>query len=335
VVTEKQVWEKLQSIPLPGTPRDIVAMNYVRQVNIDPEIMVTLAATGLLADEQKRLQQKVVASIETLNGAAPVHINFVEVKPLELNSIDSIVATMSGKGGVGKSLVAALAAVSLRREGFSVGILDADIAGPSIPRMFGATAHPVGSGTGILPVFSRLGIEIMSMNLLLSQENEAVIWRGPLVSRAINQFWEDVVWGRLDYLIIDMPPGTTDAALTVMQSLPVSGVIMVTTPQNLTAMMVKKAVSMVRKMNIPLLGLIENMSYYRDPETGQPISIFGPSRGEALARETEVPFAGRLSLDPELARQADNGGIEDFKSEDEAAFHHKLLQILPEQTSQI
>ena len=181
-------------------------------------------------------------------------MEFNEAKPAELNKIDHVIAVMSGKGGVGKSLVAGLAAVSLKRQGCEVGILDADITGPSIPKMFGLTVRPSGNESGILPVLSRSGIEVMSINLLLPSEDEAVIWRGPLIGKAITQFWEEVLWGKLDYLIVDLPPGTADAPLTVMQTLPVSGVIIVFTPQDLTAMVVRKAVSMAQKMDKSILG---------------------------------------------------------------------------------
>ncbi|MBA7581126.1 Iron-sulfur cluster carrier protein [subsurface metagenome] len=175
-------------------------------------------------------------------------------------------------------------AVALKRQGYEVGVLDADITGSSIPKMFGITTRPGGSNTGILPVLSRSGMEIMSMNLLLPQEDDAVIWRGPLISKAITQFWEDVVWGKLDYLIVDLPPGTADASLTVMQTLPIYGVIIVFTPQDLTTMIVKKAVNMAQKMDKPVLGVVENMSYLYVPEIDKRIELFGKSRGEEMAQ---------------------------------------------------
>jgi hydrogenase maturation protease len=222
---------------------------------------------------------------------------------------------MSGKGGVGKSLVAGLLATSFARQGKGVGILDADITGPSIPKMFGIDARPAGSETGILPVLSRSGIAIMSMNLLLPSEDEAVIWRGPLLSKAITQFWEEVLWGKLDYLIIDLPPGTGDAALTVLQAIPISGVIDVFTPQELTEMIVKKAVRMAQKMNVRVLGVVENMSYLVLPETGKKMEIFGKSKGQDMASASGAPLLGTLPIDPELAKLCDEGQIERYSSD--------------------
>jgi hydrogenase maturation protease len=178
--------------------------------------------------------------------------------------------------------------------------------------MFGITARPFGSETGLLPVVSESGIEVMSMNLLLPQEESAVIWRAPLLSKAIGQFWTDVVWGKLDYLLIDLPPGTADAPLTVMQSIPITGVIIVSTPQGLVEMIVKKAVDMAQKMNKPILGIVENMSYFTAPETGKKYEIFGQSKGESLAKAAQALLLGQLPIDPELARLCDNGQIEHY-----------------------
>jgi hydrogenase maturation protease len=257
-----------------------------------------------------------------------VTVDFVEAKPKELNQIDTIIAIMSGKGGVGKSVVAGLLASSLAREGSEVGILDADITGSSIPKMFGLHARPSGSDTGILPVLSKSGIEVMSMNLLLPTEDEAVIWRGPLLSKAITQFWEDVLWGKLDYLVIDLPPGTGDAPLTVLQAIPISGVIDVFTPQELTEMIVKKAVRMARKMNVPVLGVVENMSYLILPETGKKMEIFGKSRGEEMAKASGAPLLGRLPIDPELARLCDQGKIERYSSDAVSEFFSNSVKAI-------
>jgi hydrogenase maturation protease len=222
---------------------------------------------------------------------------------------------MSGKGGVGKSLVASLTAIALKRQGQEVGILDADITGPSIPKMFGINARPAGSDSGILPVTSKSGIEVMSMKLLLPSEDDAVIWRGPLIGRAITQFWEEVLWGKLDYLIVDLPPGTADAPLNVMQSLPISGIIIVFTPQDLTTMVVRKAVKMAQQMSKPILGVVENMSYLYVPEIDKKIELFGKSRGGEMAQAAGAPLLGQLPIDPELARLCDEGNIERYDSE--------------------
>jgi hydrogenase maturation protease len=224
-------------------------------------------------------------------------------------------------------------AVALKRQGYEVGVLDADITGSSIPKMFGITTRPGGSNTGILPVLSRSGMEIMSMNLLLPQEDDAVIWRGPLISRAITQFWEDVVWGKLDYLVVDLPPGTADASLTVMQTLPISGVIIVSTPQDLTTMIVKKAVNMAQKMDKPVLGVVENMSYLYVPEIDKRIELFGKSRGEEMAQAAKAPFLGQLPIDPELAKLCDEGEIERYNSDAFTAMARTLIQTLPKAIS--
>jgi ATP-binding protein involved in chromosome partitioning len=221
---------------------------------------------------------------------------------------------LSGKGGVGKSVVSSLLAVALRSAGHRVGVLDADITGPSIPKMFFATGarlntSPLGA---ILPAQTRTGIGVVSINLLLESEDQAVIWRGPLIGRAIQQFWGDVLWGTLDYLVVDLPPGTSDASLTVMQSLPLSGVVLVTSPQDLAGMVVRKAAQMAQVMVIPVIGLIENMSYFACPDTGKRYDLFGPSHAEAMAAQLAVPFLGRLPIDPEIARLCDAGRIEDY-----------------------
>jgi hydrogenase maturation protease len=315
--TKEQVTESLEEVLVPGVMRSLTKLNLVRQVAIsDERVDVNLASAALSQDTQKWLKAKVEDTIKTLPGVSAVNTNFVDLKPKDVNEIKKVIAVMSGKGGVGKSLVAGLAAISLARRGFEVGILDADITGPSIPKMFGVGGvRPSGSENGMLPVLSRMGIEIMSINLLLPHEDDAVIWRGPLIGKAITQFWEEVLWGYLDYLIVDLPPGTADAPLTVMQSLPLSGVIIVFSPQELAAMVVRKAVKMAQEaMHIPILGVVENMSYFVVPETGKRLEIFGKSRAEEMAKAAEAPLLGRIPIDPELARLCDEGSIERYDS---------------------
>ncbi len=222
-----------------------------------------------------------------------------------------------------------LSAITLRRLNHEVGILDADITGPSIPKMFGITTRPAGSESGILPVLSRSGVAVMSINLLLPSEDDAVIWRGPLISRAITQFWEEVLWGKLDYLIVDLPPGTADASLTVMQTFPISGVIIVFTPQDLTAMIVRKAVNMAQKMNIPILGVVENMSHLYVPEINKRIELFGKSQGQEMAQAAHAPLLGQLPIDPELAKLCDKGTIESYNSDAFITFSQTFIQALP------
>jgi Mrp family chromosome partitioning ATPase len=206
--------------------------------------------------------------------------------------------------------------MALQKEGNKVGILDADITGPSIPKMFLPQGAQLGmSPLGPMPPKSSTGISVMSINLLLQQEDMAVIWRGPLVSGAIKQFWGDIFWGTLDYLVVDLPPGTSDASLTVMQSLPISGIVLVTSPQDLAGMVVRKAANMARQMETPILGLIENMSYFECPDTGKRYDIFGPSHADAVAAQIGVPLLGRLPIDPEIARLSDAGRIEEYAAD--------------------
>jgi hydrogenase maturation protease len=327
--TEAKLKEALSNVLVPGSMRSLVQMNLVRSAEINEgKARVTLASTAIPAEYHDGLKDKAAAAVSELSGVKEATVDLVEAKPKELNQIEKIVAIMSGKGGVGKSLVASLLATSFAREGKEVGILDADITGPSIPKMFGLNARPSGSETGILPILSRSGIEIMSMNLLLPSEDDAVIWRGPLMSKAITQFWEEVLWGRLDYLIIDLPPGTGDAPLTVLQAIPISGVIDVFTPQELTEMIVKKAVKMAQKMNVRVLGVVENMSYLVLPETGKKLEVFGRSKGEEMAKASGAPLLGRLPIDPELARLCDEGEIERYSSDAVSELFANVVAVL-------
>ena len=330
MVNEEQIKETLEGVLVPAVKRSIVGLNMVREVAIsDKKVKVTLASTGLIVGAQDWIKNKAKEAIETLPEVNEVEVIFTDAKPIELNKVEHIIAVMSGKGGVGKSLIASLTAVSLKRKGFEIGILDADITGPSIPKMFGIDTRPGGSESGILPVLSKSGIEVMSINLLLPNEDDAVIWRGPLIGKTITQFWEDVVWGQLDYLVIDLPPGTADAPLTVMQSLPISGVIIVFTPQDLTAMIVRKAVSMAQKMDKSVLGVVENMAYLYVPEIDKRIEIFGKSRGEEMARAAGAPFLGQLPIDPELAKLCDEGNVERYQAEILGNLSESLAKAVP------
>lgn len=228
------------------------------------------------------------------------------------NQVKHVVAVMSGKGGVGKSTVTALLASNLAKADYKIGIMDADITGPSIPKLFGLSEKPGQDERGLLPVESSLGIEIMSLNLLLPDETEPVVWRGPIIGSAIKQFWTDVVWGELDLLVVDLPPGTGDAALTVLQSLPVSGIIMVSTPQELATMIVTKALKMADRMAIPMLGLVENMSYTICPHCGEEIRIFGTSKAQEFADSVGTDLLAVLPIDPRLSSLADAGQIEKY-----------------------
>ncbi len=228
----------------------------------------------------------------------------------QYSSIKKVIGVVSGKGGVGKSMVTALSAIAANRDGFKVGIMDADITGPSIPMMFGQHKQAEASDAGIIPVETATGIKIMSLNLLTENETDPVIWRGPVIGGVVEQFWTDVFWGDLDVLFIDMPPGTGDVPLTVFQTLPVDGIIVVTSPQELVSMIVTKAVNMAKLMNIPVLGLVENMSYFECPDCGKKLEIFGPSSAVEVAHNNKINLIEKLPINPMLARQADLGKIE-------------------------
>ena len=228
----------------------------------------------------------------------------------EYSSVKKVIGVVSGKGGVGKSMVTALCALAATRDGYRTGILDADITGPSIPKMFGVHEKAYGSDFGIIPATTPTEIELMSINLLTDNETDPVVWRGPVIGGVVEQFWTDVNWGDLDVLFIDMPPGTGDVPLTVFQSLPVDGIVVVTSPQDLVSMIVTKAVNMAKLMNIPVLGLVENMSYLECPDCGKKIELFGPSHAEEVAAANGIELLDRLPINPELAALADAGHIE-------------------------
>jgi Mrp family chromosome partitioning ATPase len=230
----------------------------------------------------------------------------------DLSHVKKVIGIVSGKGGVGKSLVTSMLAVTLRRRENAVAVLDADITGPSIPKCFGLKGRAMADENGMYPRESKTGVKVMSINLLLEEETAPVVWRGPVIAGAVKQFWTDVVWGDVDYMFVDMPPGTGDVPLTVFQSLPLDGIIIVTSPQELVGMIVSKAVEMAKLMNIPVLGLIENLSYYQCPDCGKKVSLFGESHLDEVAAKYALPVLGRLPIDPTLASACDRGIIELF-----------------------
>jgi Mrp family chromosome partitioning ATPase len=331
MITEKQVRKSLEEVLVPGAMRNLLKLNLVREIVIsDKKVDITLASTALNPNTQEWLKSKVSDTIGQLSGVNQANVNFVQATPKEVNDVDYVIAVMSGKGGVGKSLVAALLGIGLARQGKDVGILDADVTGPSIPKMFGLSGvRPGGSDSGILPVSSKMSINIMSINLLLEHEDDAVIWRGPLIGKAIQQFWEEVLWGKLDYLIVDLPPGTADAPLTVMQTLPVSGVVIVLSPQELAAMVVKKAVRMAKQMSVPIVGVVENMSYFTLPDSGKRLELFGKSKGKEMAEIAGAPLLAQIPIDPELARLCDEGKIERYSSELFDSLSQNFSQAFP------
>ncbi len=231
----------------------------------------------------------------------------------DLSQVKKVIGVVSGKGGVGKSLVTSLLATTLRRRETSVAVLDADITGPSIPKCFGLKGKATADENGMYPRETKTGIKVMSINLLLDAETDPVVWRGPVIAGAIKQFWSDVVWGDVDYMFVDMPPGTGDVPLTVFQSLPLAGIIIVTSPQELVGMIVSKAVEMARLMDVPVLGLVENMSYVQCPDCGKQLQVFGESHIDQVAAKYALPVLARLPLDPVLASSCDRGVIELFE----------------------
>ena len=235
--------------------------------------------------------------------------------PNKLSNIKKVIGIVSGKGGVGKSLVTGLMAVISQRAGYKTAVLDADITGPSIPKMFGIKEKAQGSELGIFPVQSKTGIEVMSLNLLVKNETDPVVWRGPVIAGTVKQFWTDVVWNDVDFMFVDMPPGTGDVPLTVFQSVPVDGIIVVASPQELVSMIVKKALNMAKLMNIPVLGLVENMSYLECPDCGKKISVFGESHIDETAKETGTEVLAKLPINPKLASACDAGMIELFEGD--------------------
>lgn len=240
-------------------------------------------------------------------------VTMAELNPL--SRVDHVIGVISGKGGVGKSLVSSLIAVTLNRLGRSVAILDADITGPSIPKSFGIKEKAYGEHDMIIPAFSQTGVQIMSANLLLESEDDPILWRGPLIGDLVKQFYTDVYWRDVDYMVVDMPPGTGDVALTTFQSIPVSGIIIVTTPQDLVANIVQKAIKMAQQMNIKIFGLIENMSYVECPDCGKRIDIYGTSHAEETATKFNIPFLGSLPIERELSQLVDAGEIEKANTE--------------------
>ena len=350
MVTKETVRKALEGVMDPELDKSLIELGMVREVRVqESQVDITLALTTMGCPLKDQIVGDVEKAVGALEGVEGVEVDLTEMTDEEkrrigigvqqpdkgaaedLNEIHRVIAVMSGKGGVGKSLVSGLLAVALRKAGHRVGILDADITGPSIPKMFFPDGAKLGtSPMGPMPPQTGSGIKVMSINLLLEQEDMAVIWRGPLISGAIKQFWGDIFWGTLDYLVVDLPPGTSDASLTVMQSLPMSGVVLVSSPQNLAGMVVRKAANMAQQMKTPIFGLIENMSYFECPDTGKRYEIFGPSHAEQVARQIGVPFLGRLPIDPEIAKLSDAGRIEEYEAEAFGPIAKELANSVPE-----
>lgn len=346
-VSQKTVMDALRGVEHPEMPNtNLVALGMIQGVIVkNNHVKVTLALPNLNVPIKDRLMELIEHAINKMGEGLKVEVLAVEMdtdqknkfsnmsrevmnRPRVSRRINNVVAVMSGKGGVGKSSVAALLASALQRRDLKVGVLDADITGPSIPKMFGAQHHPKQVAEGILPVESRTGIKIMSINLLLPDTDQPVVWRGPLISKVIEQFWRDILWGDLDFLIVDLPPGTADAALTVMQSLPLDGVVLVTSPQDLAGMVVRKAANMAVHIGVPLIGLVENMSHIICPECGARINVFGGSRADETVRLIGIPMLGRLPLDTKIATLCDKGEIEKFVGDEFESITDKVIRTL-------
>ena len=334
-ISKEDIYQVLKQVNHPEIQkRNLVELEVIKDVCVkNCSVLVTLALPNLNVPIKDDLIDAVRQAVIGIGDELNVEVDVAEMSPDQRAAflaaareegaspkpgtcVKKVIAVLSGKGGVGKSSVAGLLATSLRRAGHQVGILDADITGPSIPKMFGVSKVPEMGPDGILPVSSLRGIKIMSINLLLPDKDQPVVWRGPLIGGAIKQFWTDISWGDLDFLIIDLPPGTSDAALTVMQSLPLNGVLLVTSPQDLAGMVVRKAAHMALHLGIPIIGLVENMSYIACPNCGTQIDLFGQSSSEDTARKIGTHVLGHLALDSALSTFCDRGGIEQYYSDD-------------------
>jgi len=348
LVDKNLVLEKLRGVLDPEIGRSIVDLKMVRDISAsDGNVYVKIALTVAHCPLAKTLQADVEKAVRELEDVRSVKVETTTMSRKELEELKqqlqpgpapstpskggpgigpgierlgkrgvrSIIAVISGKGGVGKSFVTSMLASELKRCGYEVGVLDADLTGPSIAKVLGVSGKPYkGPGGGIVPLRTKTGIKVMSINLVLDDPSMPVVWRGPIVNSVIRQLYWDVDWGDLHYLLVDLPPGTSDAPLTVFQSLPLDGVIVVSSPQDLASMIVSKAVNMAKKMDVPILGLVENMSYLKCPGCGKTMNVFGESKGENLASSLGVSFLGAIPLDPAIAKLSDEGKIEEYSN---------------------
>ena len=343
-IAKERIVNALSKVPHPELKEhNLVELGMIKDVQSSSTcIQISLALPFSKVPARGAIETSIRAKLAPLAPDVDIQIGVVEMSPEQraafnaiaqgrdpeahaTDKVKQVIAVMSGKGGVGKSSVAGLLASALNRRGHKVGVLDADITGPSIPHLFGMRQAPTSGPDGIIPPETEQGVKLISINLLLPNENQPVVWRGPLISRTIQQFWSDIAWGDLDFLIVDLPPGTSDAALTVMQSLPLHGIVLVTSPQDLAGMIVRKAAIMAQNLGIRILGVVENMSFAICPNCGTKIEIFGPSQAQDSANINNVPLLGTIPLDPQLAIMCDAGRVESYAGE---AFEPILEQIM-------
>ena len=353
IPSKEEMMTKLRDVIDPEIGLNIVDLGMVRNINIDSgNVKVDIALTVKGCPLAGTIERDITTMLGAMKGVSNVSVSMSSMSKDELNAlgarlqqmksdlktpgkapglssgidkldkkgIQTIIAVTSGKGGVGKSYVTAMLGVELRRQGFEVGILDGDITGPSVAKMFGLSGKPKADANGLLPMATRSGIKVMSMNLLLETPDTPVIWRGPIINGVIRQLFNDVNWGDLHFMLVDLPPGTGDAPLTVFQSLPVDAAVIVTTPQDLAMLIVKKAINMAKQLNVPIAGLVENMSYMTCPHCSERIEMFEESNIEQVSKDLKVNFLGNLPFDPKVNRLADKGDIEDYSSPETTEF---------------
>jgi ATP-binding protein involved in chromosome partitioning len=344
--TEKQVMDALNGVMDPELHRSLVELNMVRDLKIaDGTVHFTLALTVPTCPMRNQMANNARGALLSLPDVNEVNITFASMtdeerralmggqrglpKLIQFNQVNHVVAVMSGKGGVGKSSVTALLAAALAAKGHKVGILDADITGPSIPKLFGLPSGGLRGGEqGMLPAVTRKGIRVVSSNLLLNSEDMPIVWRGPVISATILKFWNETLWGRLDYLLVDLPPGTSDPALSVMRDLPLSGIILVTTPQDLAALVVRKAIHMANDLKVPVLGIVENMSYFQCPNCEEKHEIFGPSHVSEISKASGAVVTARLPVNPSVATLSDLGRVEEVQLSELDALVEQLPMVI-------
>ena len=361
MVTKENVMQVLKNVKDPEIGASIVNLGMVKAVEVQGStVRVDVALTIPNCPLRDTIRNDVIKAVSGIEGVARVDVQLSSmsdqerdrvsktlrnlptaeqstvqqtwssratgIDKLPKDKIGQIIAVTSGKGGVGKSLVTALLAVELRRHGFSVGILDADLTGASIAKIFGVRDRPAQTPTGLAPPASRAGIKLVSMNLLMDRDDAALVWRGPMINSAIRQLYSDLEWGELDFLLVDLPPGTSDAPLTVFQSLPLDAVLIVSSPQDLAVTIVAKAINMAKIMNAPILGLVENMSYATCPDCGRRIELFGRSKGQEASNAANIEFLGLIPVNPLISQLCDEGKIEEYKSPEFQAIAQRLIE---------